>query len=287
MKRLLFVMIIVALAFGCTRIDPGEVGIRVNLYGSQRGVEDLPIVTGRVWYNPWTEEIYRFPTYLQNIVWTKSSTEGFPNDDSITFNSIEGAVINADIALSYSFDGEKVPRLFVEFRKPAEHITNVYMRSQVRDAFSRHASKMKVVDIFGEKKQELLDSVKASLIEELGPRGFRFDMVSFVGALRVDERVERSINAVIEATQLAIQAENKVRQSRAEADQRIEQARGEGESIRVIAAQQAEANRIVAQSLTPELVQWQSIQKWNGVLPQVTSGATPFISIPSNAVKTP
>ena len=39
--------------FGCTYVPPGFVGVKVNLYGNQRGVSDYPIVTGRVLYNPW------------------------------------------------------------------------------------------------------------------------------------------------------------------------------------------------------------------------------------------
>lgn len=173
----------------CTRVEPGYVGIKVNMYGSQKGVEDFPLETGRVWYNPWTEEVYKFPTFLQSVVWTRNMTEGSPIDESISFNSSEGASINTDIAISYSFDAEKVPDIFVEFRQSAEQITDVYMRSQVRDTFSRVASTMKNFEIFGEKKQELLQNVLLDLNERLEPRGFHFDMISIVGDMRADDRV--------------------------------------------------------------------------------------------------
>lgn len=141
------------MASACTKVEPGYVGIKVNQYGSQRGVEDFPILTGRVNYNIFTEDVYKFPTFLQNVVWTRDRHEGSPDDESITFNSVEGAVVNADIALSYAFVAEKVPTLFVEFRKDPDHITDVYMRSKVRDYFSRNASTMKVTEIFGEKSK--------------------------------------------------------------------------------------------------------------------------------------
>lgn len=38
----------------CERIDCE--GILVNLYGSERGVDDVSMVTGRVFYNPATQE---------------------------------------------------------------------------------------------------------------------------------------------------------------------------------------------------------------------------------------
>jgi len=38
---------------GCYKVvAPGHVGIVVKQSGSDRGVQDFPIQTGRVWYNP-------------------------------------------------------------------------------------------------------------------------------------------------------------------------------------------------------------------------------------------
>lgn len=51
----------------CERIDAGCEGILVNLYGSERGVDDVSMVTGRVFYNPATQEVYEYPTYVQTI----------------------------------------------------------------------------------------------------------------------------------------------------------------------------------------------------------------------------
>jgi len=268
--------------FGCTKVEPGYVGIKVNEYGNQKGVEDFPIQTGRVWLNPFTETVYIFPAFIQSTVWTASTTEGSENDDSITFNSIEGAVVNVDVALSYSFVAEKVPALFVEFRQTPDHIRDVYMRSRIRDAFSRIASQMEVTEIFGKGKQTLLTDVKNLLSEELGARGIVIDMISFVGALRVDRNVSQSINAAIAATQKAIEAENAVRQAEAEARQRVARAEGEAKSLLTVAKAQAESNKIVAASVTLELVQWQGVQRWNGVLPKVTGDTVPFISVNTN-----
>jgi hypothetical protein len=34
-------------------------------------------------------------------------------------------------------------------------------------------------------------------------------------------------------------------------------------------------------SLTPMLIQYEALQKWNGTLPEVTTGAVPFINVDS------
>src|SRR5262245_21891316 len=83
---------------GCTFIEPGYVGIKVNSFGNQKGVEDFPLQTGRVPYNPFTESIYEFPTFMQNRSWTLDNREGF------TFSTKEGAKIAASVGLNYSLD---------------------------------------------------------------------------------------------------------------------------------------------------------------------------------------
>lgn len=276
MRKAIGLVAIVLSMSGCTIVKPGWVGIKVNNMGTNRGVQDYPIMTGAVWFNPFTETVHEFPTFLQTVVWTKSPSEGGAADESITFNSVEGASVNADISISYQFLAEKVPYVFVEFRKDPEEITDIYVRSIVRNSFSNHASAMKVVDIFGGGKQVLLDKVKKDLNDTLKVKGMVFDQVSLVGKVRVDKNVEDAVNAVIEASQRALQAENKVRQSKAEAEQKIAEAKG-----------QAEAQRLLQFSLSPMVLQRQAldnqrtaIEKWNGQLPMYNgSGVVPFIQM--------
>ena len=64
-------------------MDAGHIGIRVKLAGAARGVQNAPIVTGWVVFNPLTEQIIEFPTSVQNITWTKDVNEGNPIDESL------------------------------------------------------------------------------------------------------------------------------------------------------------------------------------------------------------
>ena len=51
-------------------VEPGYEGIKVHMVGSDRGVDyEHPIVTGRVFYNPVTYNIYKFPTFVQRVIW--------------------------------------------------------------------------------------------------------------------------------------------------------------------------------------------------------------------------
>ena len=52
--------------FGVERIDAGHVGVKVNLYGNGKGVDDVTEVTGWVFYNPIQTKIVEFPTFVQH-----------------------------------------------------------------------------------------------------------------------------------------------------------------------------------------------------------------------------
>ena len=275
-----FVAIAIALCLAaCTTVKPGYVGIKVDNFGTNKGVQDLPIVTGFTMYNPISTNVYEFPTFVQTVKWTAGSAEGSKNDESITVNSAEGATVNMDIGLSISFLRDSVPAVFVEFRKEPAEIIDGYIRNRVRDAFSIRASKMKVTDIFGGGKQQLIDSVQKDLKAQLGQKGILVDNVSVIGEMRVAEQVKASINAVLTATQRAIEAENKVAQARAESEQHVATARGDSASAVIDASGKAQANIILARSVSPELIEYQKVLKWNGILPTVTSGNA-LISIP-------
>lgn len=255
---------------GCRYVRPGYVGVIVNAYGTNRGVDDTPIVTGQVWYNPFTTSIHEFPTFCQNVVWS--------DNEGISFNSKEGAPLNADVGLSYTIKHDAVSHVFNDLRQDMDYITATYMRTKVRDAINRHSVHYTAIDIYGEGRNKLLVDAKKDLEEQLGNR-FVFDTVTFIGKIRGDAMVEASINQTIQATQMAISAENKVKQITAEAEQAVAKAKGEASAILAKAEAEAQANEMLTKSLSPALMSYKALEKWDGVLPKVTGETVPFISI--------
>lgn len=260
----------VGLLTGCTIVEPGYVGVKVNMYGTQRGVDQIPLVTGRVMYNPITESVFEYPTFIQRVEYT--------NGESITFNTVEGATINADIAVALGFKEAEVPHIFVEFRKDADILVRGYVHDQIRTAFNETASQMKAMDILGDRKTEFLGKVQAEAKNRLEGKGFIVDQISIISEFRLDDQVRQSINLVLQAKQAALQAEAAVAQSQAEAQQKIATAEGTAKATLMQAEAQAKANELLNRSLTSQLIQNKAIEKWDGVLSQVSGGATPFIN---------
>jgi regulator of protease activity HflC (stomatin/prohibitin superfamily) len=63
------------------------------------------------------------------------------------------------------------------------------------------------------------------------------------------------------------------------AEQKKIAAEGEAEAMKIKADAEAEANRVIAQSLTGELLDKIKYEKWNGNVPQVQGSSTPIVSI--------
>lgn len=270
-------LLLLSCACGCTTVEPGYLGLRVNMYGAQRGVDQIPIVTGRVFYNPITENVYEYPIFIQRVEYAAKGRNG---DESITFNTVEGASINADIAVALGFVDTQVPHIFAEFRKDADVLVTGYVHDQIRTAFNEVASRMKAMDILGDQKTQFLAEVQKEAKGRLESKGFKVDQISIISEFRLDERVRQSINAVLQAKQAALQAEAAVVQAQAEAQQRIAQADGEAQSLLKVAQAQAEANELLNKSLTTQLIQNKAIEKWNGTLPTYSGGgAVPFINV--------
>lgn len=288
-KRLgIFFLSLVAIVWvGCAttaRVDAGHVGIRVRLAGSERGVQDMPVVTGWVFFNPITEQIVLFPTNVQNVVWTLSPHEGRAVDESLTFSSSEGVNVSADIGLSFHIDPMMAPKLYGRFRQNDLHILAAgYMRNTVREAFNEVASKMEVKDVYGAAKSKMLASVTEKCRDVFSKDGIQIDQLTINGALRLPQNVADAINRAMEATQNAKQAENRVAQVKAEAEQAITQAHGAAEATRqkaqgeadallIRARAEAQANEIVRLSMTPTILYYRSIERWDGKLPLYQAG---------------
>jgi regulator of protease activity HflC (stomatin/prohibitin superfamily) len=293
-RLLLFAAVVVAVLYaGCsttTRVDAGHVGIRVKLAGSDRGVQDMPVVTGWIFYNPLTEQIVLFPTSVQNVVWTQSAHEGKPFDESITFSSEEGVNVNADIGLSFHIEPGLAPKLYGRFRlNDLDKLSDGYMHNTVREAFNDVGSKLPVQDVYGSGKSKMLAEVTQKCRDVFGKDGIVIDQLTINGTLRLPQNVMDAINRAMEATQKALESRNRVAQVQAEAEQAIteahggaeaarQKAEGEADALLIRARGEAQANEIIRLSTTPAVLQYRAIERWDGKLPQYSAGQLPLLT---------
>ena len=113
-------------------------------------------------------------------------------------------------------------------------------------------------------------AIEEGLQGRLNQRGIMVESVSITD-FKFSPIFAQAIESKVTASQLALKAENDLRRITIEAQQKVAAAQGDAEAIRVIQEQLKSS---------PQYVQWYAVSRWNGILPTVTSGAIPLISLP-------
>lgn len=241
----------------CTTVDSGEIGIRFHKFSSSSesygGVEGT--CKGWVWYNPFTESVFTYPTMVQ-----RKKYEAF------TVNAKDASVFTMDPQLAYHINPDKAADIFVKYRKPIEELENGYIRTCIYEAYRTCANKYTSDSLMSNRAKFEAD-VRNRLEKSLAQEGFIVD--EFTSDITPPKSLTEMIDAKNRAVQAALKAENEVKEAEANAKIAIAKAKGNAEAMRIKADAEAYYNRTIAASLSPMIVQEDWIEKWDGQLPTV------------------
>jgi len=259
------IVLTIAIVFmlnSCERIDAGHVGVRVNLYGTGKGVGDITECTGWVFYNPISTKIYEFPTFIQHKEYTE--------DNSFVVNSKDGSEFHVSPIINYAVQRDKVPSIFSKYRRTLESIEEGFLKTTIYDAFRMTANAYTAEELISN-RQEFENKVRAKLDLDLLKEGFTISQLT--SNLGYPETFKKAIEAKNNAVQAALTAENQVKTAEANAKIQVAKAEGNAQAMLTQAKAEAESYRLKQTSITPMLLQQMWIEKWNGVLPTTQLGA--------------
>jgi len=224
------------------RIDAGHIGIRVNLVGGNKGVDDITEVTGWVFYLPFFTAIYEFPTYTQ-----------VKDYNPFTINTKDGSEFTVDPTLSYYVEQNSVPKIFRQYRKGLNELEDGFIKNVIYDCYRIVANKYPS-DSLMSNRQNFEDEVQDKLSETLIKEGFVFQQLT--SSLIPPQSLMDAINAKNKIVQEALEAENKLKKAEAEAKAKV-----------ISAEAEKKVNDLKASALTPLIIQQMFIEKWDGKLP--------------------
>ena len=251
----------------CVKVPAGYVGVKVSLYGGEKGVNNKVVSVGRYWKGV-NNEYYNFPTYQVNYVYTKSSTEGSPDNEEFTFQTKEGMECSMDMGVAMHFNPDLISKMFQTYHKGENEIRGTVVRNELRNNLNKIGGTMPIESVYGEGKALLIDNVKKASQLALVANGIEIDNIYLIGSIRIPESVKNALDAKVTMTQDAQKSENELRNAEAQA------------KIKVVNAEaEAEANKVISASITPTLVQWKIATTWDGHLPYV-SGSGSLVQLP-------
>lgn len=229
------------------RVDAGCEGIEVSLYGDDRGVGDVNLVTGWVVYNPWTKQIFEYPTYVQTIDY-----------EPFTINAKDGPLFTIDPNVNIKVADGKAPQVFKKYRKELKDVINGPVLKYIKDACRIEINKF-TTDQIVSNREAVENAIERRLTASLAKEGFVLDQ--FTSGLTYPEAIVEAINAKTKAIQEAQRVENEVKRTEAEA-----------KKILIAAQAEKQANELKTQALTPAILQKMWIEKWDGKLPVTMAG---------------
>ena len=269
MRNIVLIAATAAMVSACSQVKPGHVGVRVDNFGSKAGVENDTLGVG-YYFTGLGQQIFEYPVYTQTYTWTANRNEGQSVNEEFTFQDTQGLSMAADLGVSFSVDPSKASLLFQKYRTNMDGIIAGPVRNEVRDSLTQLSSTYPVDQIAGPKKAELIAKSEARTRAFFAPFGLNVERLYWASNIRLPDTVRSQIEQKIANEQGALAAEAQVATVKAQAQQRIAQAQGEAQAINVQGA---------ALRANPEVLRLRAIEKWDGKMPQVTSGGTPFINL--------
>lgn len=243
------------------RVDAGYEGIKVNLYGDSKGVDNVALVTGAVWYNPITTAVYEYPTFVQTVDY-----------EPFTINAKDGSSFSVDPTISLKIVDGKAAQVFVKYRKDnLDDIINTTLYNYVKNAF-RIQLNAYTTDELVSKREEFEKAIEDRLSKELLAENFQLEQMT--SGLQYPPSLVAAIDAKNKAVQDALKIENEVKAVEAAAKKKVAEAKGQADALKIKGDAEAEYNRKISASLSSLIIQQNMIEKWNGNLPTVTGGGS-------------
>lgn len=246
------ILLLISCCSSITVVDTGHRGIK-TIFGKVAGD---PLPEGIYFTSPFTTNIHQLDIRTQKL---KDATEIYTKD--VQTASVQYAV-------NYSINGNQAGDLY---KTVGADYAEKLIPQAVQGALKNAAGKWEAMEVINH-RENVRAEVEANLKEILAPRGLNVE-----GFQLVDVAFTKSFDNAVEAKVIAVQKADEAKNQTVQVSEQAKQ--------RVIAAQaDAQAMKIKSDALqqNQNLVQYEAVQKWNGVLPYYMMGsATPFISIPS------
>lgn len=264
-----------ALIAACGQVPAGNVGVKFNQYGGNRGVQHNTLEPGTYWMGM-GETLYTYPTFTQTISYCPETVAETVTATAINFQSSDNATVYGCIGMNYHANPEKIPQLFQRFRggadndaRPLEYIAKTWLRQQLANSLNSHAGSVSAYELNAHREQ-ILTQVSDDVKHQAEAAGITVEQLSWLGPLHYPENVQTAINQTLQAVQESQRAIAQQQAAQAEAVVTVTNANARATATRV------EAEAI---SANPAIVQLRAIEKWDGHLPTYTGGGPmPFIN---------
>lgn len=242
-------------ALSGTYVGQGEVGV---VYTAKSGVKEKTLDPGFHFVGPFAK-VKDFPISQQQLVLSNNAAdfnEKKLEKDTHVDAPADGGMVKMNMTINYNFIPDRVTGLYEKFNgMDGDQIVESKVKNSILAYIKEVTPKFSVMDIYSTKRAEIGQEITKYLNEKLQEEYGMNISSALIIDVQLDEELQKKVQAKEQEKQDAekaeldkqtalAQAETDKVKSEAEAAVEIEKARG-----------QAEANRLLSESITPELIQ--------------------------------
>lgn len=255
-KPLLTVVVIAIVAIALLSqstvvIDPGHTGVVVTM----GKVEENVLQEGFHFKIPFAQDIVKIDN---RIVKLEVQTEAFSKDLQ---------TVQTTLAINYRVDTKKSYSIYKNVGSNYESVLVIPAVNEVLKAItSSYTAEESVTN-----RMLISEGLVSGLNEKLNESGLYVTDVNIIDFDFSD--------AFIQAIEEKQVAQQKLLTAETEKQRAIANAQAEAESIVIKAQAEAEANKVLSESITTNIIEYNKIEKWNGELPQVTGNSGTMIDL--------
>ena len=295
------IIIMLVVFFSCMeKVPAGYVGI---VYSMNGGISDDVLTQGWHLVSP-TKEVTLYSVGIEQSYLTAGEDGDSKRDDSFEVPSSDGKGLKVDLTFTYRYDADQVAKLFTKFKgQSGKEVRDSFIKPNIISWTKEVTAKYPVTEILGDERANLNIALSEYISAKFEPYGIIIENVSLIDIDADDETrasVQRKVNAQqelelaqIEQKTANVQAQKDKEVALIEAEKEKEvaeinaekariKAEGDAEATKIKADAEAEANSKISKSLTPELIEKEKIDKWDGTVPFVSGDTTPIINLNDN-----
>lgn len=244
-KSCLLGIIPIALALGLMSVavvPANTVGVKYSMIG---GTSKKTLNEGVHIIVPFVDKVYEIDTTVQERT-----------DKDVSVQTKDAQWVKMEVNVKYQVSKENAFKVYKGY-KTLENLNTNIIGNYAQDAFNSVCSEYNVIDILGEKRNEILNKTTEVLNGKFKSEGVTLKALT-IKDIDAGEAIEKAISDEAVAKKEVETAKQKQEKAKTEAETKLIEAQGE-----------ADANKVKTKQLTDQILLEQWIEKWNGELPKV------------------
>lgn len=231
---------------------------------------------GKVSENTYSEGFHLKIPLAQELVIVSNKIQVYEADASAVSKDLQ--TVSSKIAVNFRVKADSSAEIY---KNIGPDYKTVILMPAVQESMKAVSAKYTAEELITE-RNKVGEEIKDQLSEKVNDYGIQIEKFNIVNFEFSEE-----FNAAIEQKQVAeqnkLKAETEKEQKRIEAEAEAQKikinAEAKAAAIKTEADAQAEANKLLSESLSQALINYQTIEKWDGKLPQVASSANPIVAL--------